>query len=334
MEASPLVSVILPVYNSEKHIYEALESIVNQSYQNLEIITIINGTTDKSLDEVNKFNDKRIKVIDIKEAIGLIKALNIGIEESNGKYIARMDADDIAIKTRIEKQVKFLEEHSDYGLCGSWYKTFDGTSILGKNKIEDQEIKQNLLHQCHICHPSVLLRKSIVDEYNLKYSTKFPHSEDYALWVEMTDKTKFYTYPEVLLKYRDHETNISKLEGETQQNLSVDIKRHYFKKVGINISNEEVILYTRFAYADFTLTTTETNMLDDIIRRLLNQLNIEILNKEQLADFLKVKWNALIINSPCSKKELMRIHKTSEIARNVNSILDNAKIYLRLLIRS
>jgi hypothetical protein len=67
---------------------------------------------------------------------------------------------------------------------------------------------------------------------------------------------------------------------------------------------------------------------------LLNQLNIEILNKEQLADFLKVKWNALIINSPCSKKELMRIHKTSEIARNVNSILDNAKIYLRLLIRS
>lgn len=328
-----LISVVLPVYNSEKYIYDALVSITTQTYTNIEILVIVNGTTDNSIIEINKVNDSRIRMININESIGLIRALNIGIEESKGKYIARMDADDIALPTRFEKQVNFLDTNIEYGLCASWYKTFDGTNIIGKNKTDDQDIKINLLHQCHICHPSVILRKSILDNFNLEYSNNYPHSEDYALWIEMSGKTKFYTYPEVLLKYRDHENNISKLENYTQEKLSIDVKKEYFAKLGCLINNDEVLLYTTFAYSNFSLSISEINVINLIIRKLLKESTGDIIKLEKLEKYLSYKWNSLITNSNCSKVQLNQVHNKSFIGTEVNSLQENLVIKIKLLIK-
>jgi glycosyltransferase involved in cell wall biosynthesis len=228
MNQQPLISVILPAYNSEDYIVEALESIINQTYDNLEIIVINDGSTDRTVEKIKSLNDDRINLITNEVNLGLIKTLNKGILLSSGKYIARMDADDIAMSSRLEKQAAFLEKNPDYGLCASWYETFGGYKKLGKNKVEDVDIKIRLLHQCHICHPTVILRRSVIEQFNIQYSNNFPHSEDYALWVEMTDKTKFHTYPEILLKYRDHESNISKTESLTQEELSIKVKNRIF----------------------------------------------------------------------------------------------------------
>lgn len=332
---SPLVSVILPVYNSEKYVYEALLSIVNQSYTNIEIIIVVNGTTDNSLTEISKIEDHRIKIIEIKEAIGLVRALNIGIEQSNGVYIARMDADDIAFKSKIQKQINFLEKNLNYGLCATWYeaaiKTFDGPTFIRKNKVEDQDIKLKLLYQCHVCHPTVIIRKSLLDKFNLKYSLKFPHAEDYGLWVEMSDKTKFYTYPEVLFQYRHHDESISNVESDSQQQLSLEIRKDYFKKIGCNFNIEEIKLYSRFVDGDFLISVSEIKSINSILTKLLTHSNENVIKRKNLTKYHKLKWNALIANSNCSKKELNIIHKNSFVSNSINTFIDNLKLKFSFL---
>ena len=327
---NPLVSVLLPVYNSELYIYDALISITKQTYQNLEILIILNGTSDRSLLEINKIKDFRIKVINIKESIGLIKALNIGLSESKGKYIVRMDADDISYQNRIEKQIEYLEQNNDIGLCGTWYRTFGGSNIIGRNKVKDQDIKIRLLHQCHVCHPTVVLRKSILKKYNLEYSNNFPHTEDYALWIEMSDKTKFYTYPEILLKYRDHDNNISKVESIRQRELSIEVKKHYFHKLGCTVNNDEILLYTKFAYSDFTINIAEIQAIDKIIYNLIKNINTKVISSDKLKDYLGFKWNNLITNSKCNKRILFKIHSNSFVGGKINSFKRNLIINLKL----
>lgn len=328
----PLVSVLLPVYNSGEYVYQALKSILEQTYHNLEILVIINGTSDNSYSEIEKLsNDSRIKIIDIPEKIGLIKTLNIGISESSGQYIARMDADDIAFPTRIEKQINFLENNKEYGLCATWYKTFDGTNLLGKNKTEDYEIKLRLLHQCHICHPSVIIRKSILTKYNLCYSVDFPHSEDYALWIEMSDKTKFHTYPEVLLKYRDHEKNISKLESKTQQERSIAVKQYYFKKIGVLISEEDVTTFTKLAYSDFTLSADEMYKMNALFLNIHRNMNEKIILRKHFLQYIKSLWNAQIINN---KNLKLKDHSSSLIKKKANSTIENLILTIKKLMKS
>lgn len=332
--SNPLVSVILPVYNSEEYIFDAVSSITNQSYQNLEILVIVNGTTDNSIAEINKIIDSRIRIIEITESIGLIKALNIGISESKGSYIARMDADDISEPTRLQKQLNFLENNKDYGVCSSWFKTFGGTNSIVKYKSEDHSIKLSLFHECHICHPSVLIRKSILDKYKIQYSIDFPHSEDYALWVELSEKTKFYTFPEILLRYRDHESNISKIESEKQKFLSIDVKKYYFSKLGTAVNDQEVKIYTKFAYADFSLAIDEIFIIDSLIRRMFENLNKKIVSKQNLENYISSKWNTLVKNSGIDKSTLSNLHNNSFVKNEVNSHVKNIKIKIKLALTS
>ena len=115
---NPLVSVVLSVYNAEKHIVEAIESILTQSYKNFEFIIIDDGSTDGSLEIIKSYDDERIILIS-RENKGLIASLNEGIEQAKGKYIARMDADDISLSSRFEEQVTFMEMHEEVGICGT-----------------------------------------------------------------------------------------------------------------------------------------------------------------------------------------------------------------------
>ena len=112
---NPLVSILMPVYNSEKYLREAIKSILNQTFTNFELIIINDGSTDNSLKIIKSFKDNRIKIIKNKGNLGLIKTLNKGIDLAQGKYIARMDADDIAMPKRLEKQIAFFNENPDYG---------------------------------------------------------------------------------------------------------------------------------------------------------------------------------------------------------------------------
>lgn len=198
----PKVTVLLPVYNGEKYLKEAIESILNQTFDDFEFIIINDGSTDDTKKIIESYNDKRIRVVNQKNK-GLSLSLNIGISMSQGEYIARMDADDISEKDRLMEQVSFMDQNPEIGICGS--------SVILINELGDHigymihpfkhnDIKAQMLFNCPLAHPTVIFRKSFLAKSGLRYNEV--KSEDYDLWVRAVDLTKIANINNYLVKYR------------------------------------------------------------------------------------------------------------------------------------
>ena len=204
MNNLPLVSVIMPIYNSGKYLKNGLESIINQTYRNFEVIIVDDSPEDDgSLAIIRSFNDKRIKYVKPKERLGLVKSMNYAIKLSNGEFCARMDADDISHIKRFEIQVKYLQENEDVGVVGSnCYIINKQNKIIGAYEYpsDDNDIKLKMLFNSPIVHPSVMIRKKILSE-NL-YNEDCFCCEDYELWSRLIYKTKFHNIKDKLIKYR------------------------------------------------------------------------------------------------------------------------------------
>ena len=166
----PLVTVLMAVYNGEKYLREAIESMLNQSYTNFEFLIINDGSTDSTEEIILSYRDERIRHMKNEQNIKLIASLNKGLDLAEGKYIARMDADDVSLPERLAKQVDFMERNLEYGLLGTWVKT------LGLNpdkeihfKSGHDEIRFELFFHNYLHHPTVMFRKEIIKKNNLKY---------------------------------------------------------------------------------------------------------------------------------------------------------------------
>ncbi|MEL4306297.1 glycosyltransferase family 2 protein [Methanococcoides sp. LMO-2] len=156
------VSVIMPVYNAEKYLKDAIESILNQSFKNFELLIINDGSNDKSKAIIESHNDSRIRLLNNEENSGLAKVRNKGIYEAKGEYIAWLDADDISHPLRLEKQVKLLDSHPDVGICGTWVKTI-GTKVTHKWRYPTNPnfIRGRMLFDDPLATSSVMLRKKL-----------------------------------------------------------------------------------------------------------------------------------------------------------------------------
>ena len=201
----PLVSVVMPVYNAQDYLAEAIESIINQTYANWELLAINDGSTDDSLSILEGYMkiDKRIKILTHEHNKGLPAARNTGIKNSNGKYIMLMDADDISVSKRMERQVGFMEKENYVDLCGTFAKTI-GTeqSNIWKKPLTDKEIKLNLLIVCPFITPSVMIRRKSLFKYQLYFDETWRIVEDYEFWSRASSKLIYSNLPEVLYLYR------------------------------------------------------------------------------------------------------------------------------------
>lgn len=207
-----LVSVLIPVYNASKFIEESINSILYQSYQDLEVILVDDCSLDNSVELIKSFSDDRIRLIELKENKGIGGALNAGLKISSGKYILRMDADDIALPDRVSKQVKFMENHPDIGVSGALAEYFDGTSF--NSSVAQDQLKPRLLINCVFAHPTVIIRKSLLDNHGIEFRG---YLEDYELWVRLSFLTEFGLLPEVVLQYRRSEQQFTALNLEKRK---------------------------------------------------------------------------------------------------------------------
>jgi glycosyltransferase involved in cell wall biosynthesis len=218
---SPQLSVLMPVYNGEAYLVAAVESILQQSYDNFDFIIINDGSTDKSLEILQKFskNDKRIKLIS-RENKGLVHTLNEGLALIHTPFIARMDADDIALPMRFEKQMQYLNDNNDCLLLGTRVIIIDadGDEICEMGDyFSHSEIDQGLLESKGqlIYHPSVIFRKAVVDQLG-GYSYLYPHVEDLDLFLKISELGRIENLREPLLKYREHISKIGHLHRNDQ----------------------------------------------------------------------------------------------------------------------
>ena len=207
----PLITVLLPTYNSENYIAETLWSVFDQSCQDFEVL-IINeaGSSNETIEVIQLFEDNRIRLVQNKTRLGLAESLNEGIRIAKGKYIARIDADDLATEDRFEIQKNFLDSHEEYGLCGSRQHHFGvDTDFVHEVVEKHDDIKAALIYGCEICHSTIMIRKDYFLKNNLFYdNTK--KAEDYELWTRAIHKFKFHNINKILGEYRVGADNITK----------------------------------------------------------------------------------------------------------------------------
>lgn len=206
---SLFVSVLMTAYNAEKYIEDAISSILNQTYKDFEFIILNDGSTDNTLKIIQSFKDERIRIINDGK-LGYYKAKIKLINEARGKYIAIMDADDICYPNRLSEQVNFLNTNPNFGLVGANAKWINNENLgFGKGfnfSFSPDELKCRLLfHNCFV-HTSVLIRKSILDNYHINY--KELAGEDYDMWIQISKYSEIYNIPKDLIKYRIHQGNM------------------------------------------------------------------------------------------------------------------------------
>ncbi|SRR6266481_5191006 len=210
---APRVSIVMSVFNGERFLAEAVDSILNQSFRDFEFIIIEDGSTDGSSQILDSYqnNDARVAVYRQKNR-GLIASLNRGCALARGKYIARMDADDIAVRDRLQGQVDFMEDHPEVGVLGGATEWIDitGKSLLRcRFPITDREIKSALRRgDCPLAHPTVIMQKEVFASV-AGYRTAMLHAEDYDLWLRIADRFQLANLDAVVLKYRVHPDQVS-----------------------------------------------------------------------------------------------------------------------------
>lgn len=266
---TPKISVLMPTYNAEKYIKEAIDSILAQTFKDFEFIIVNDGSTDNTAKIVKDYTDPRIGFIDNPENQGLVAVLNQGLDLCRGKYVARMDSDDISHPTRFEAQVNFMDKNKKVGVLGTWFHIFGG----GIDRIEEKPICANLADMVQtspVGHPTAMFRKSVFNKYGLRYDPKYKHAEDYELWQRVIKYTRIGNLQEVLLDYRWSGDNISARHEKEQLFVSEVIKAKIEKKIGkIRLVkpkfDDSVLLSELREMQTFTYMPNSGNMGDALI---------------------------------------------------------------------
>jgi GT2 family glycosyltransferase len=224
----------MPVYNAAPYLAESTESILNQTYHDFEFIIVNDGSTDHSVSILDKYEraDSRVRAYHQKNQ-GMIAALNFGCRLACGKYIARMDADDISLPTRLEKQLEYMEQRTDIGILGAWICGIDQNgSVRGtwRPPTDPKTLKWMLFFGVNVAHPSVLMRREIGEKLNY-YRPDAIHGEDVDLWLRASRITEFGNFPEVLYDYRVWSGSTSQVDQQIRRETHVRLLVDYIQSI-------------------------------------------------------------------------------------------------------
>ena len=269
----PKVSVVMPAYNAEKYIGEAIDSILDQTFTDFEFIIINDGSTDRTREIVLEYNDPRIVLLENEKNSGIVVSLNKGLNIARGEYIARMDSDDIAVPERLQIQVKYMDRHPKIGVLGSGIKKF-GDEINNEKKVFSQnpkKLKAELLFATCIAHPTVVMRKAVLDAFLIQYEIEYSGAEDFLMWWRLSQKTQIATLPDILLNYRIHKSQITHDKGEKHKRLMDRVLIQRFSDMHYQPSLEghkALLQYCVGEYNRFSLDTLKNliDILSDILK--------------------------------------------------------------------
>lgn len=253
----PKVSVIMSVYNDEHCVRSAINSIINQTFEDFEFIIVDDGSTDSTIEIIRQYTDERIRVISNERNIGLTNSLNKALKNAKGKYIARMDSDDISLPERFEQQVKFLDEHEDTYLISCSYREFG--SRFGCNRITagEDEIRAQYLFGSVLPHPGFMFRKKVFDKYHICYNPKMKYAQDYDFQVRVSRRFHIACLSQILLYYRVSQNQISQKKALEQKAYADKVRYAVFKNHGIPCNKEQIKLLSKVYYGSYVLTGVE-----------------------------------------------------------------------------
>lgn len=314
-----MVSVIMSTYNTEETLLkQAIDSILNQTFKDFEFIIVNDGSTLDQLKVINSFRDNRIKIINNKKNLGLPKSLNTAIEQAKGKYIARMDSDDISFPERLEKQVRYLEENEEIDIIGSFAKFIGESKKFSLTPMTSYKyVKVMLLTGTTLLHPTVMMRKEFLVTHNLRYNENFRYAQDFELWSRCAEKGKVEILPEVLLYLRKHKKQVSTQKKYSQKEYAKEILKRQLESFGVEYNNTEFKVHCMISGLD-ELDLNRIEEIEKWLLKLIRQNNRT--NKYDKYIFKKVLFNKLFnryFKLPYSRKELFTYIYQNKGLRNI-----------------
>jgi len=219
MDSLPL-SVIMPVYNGEKYLEEAIFSVLNQTFTDYELLIIDDGSTDSSVKIIQSIKDSRIRLVKNDKNRGVAYTRNVGLKEAKGEYLAWMDCDDLIEPNRLQEQINYLRENLEVGICGTALQRFgEGKPYISKKFLDPQSIKSALLFYNSLLSATTMYRMKMVKEAQLEYDTRLAVAEDYDFFFEASFHFPIKNLDKVLYYYRASESSIMKVYTERRQQL-------------------------------------------------------------------------------------------------------------------
>lgn len=286
---SKKVTVLMSVYNGERFLRPAIDSILAQTYTDFEFVIYDDCSTDLTSEIIKSYNDERIVYRRNETNQGLTRNLSDGVLRSEAKYIARMDADDIAYPERFAKQVAWMDENPDVTILGTPVTYFSktlGDRGLAKQPEDDATIKATLFISFTLMHPSIMIRREDLVKHELNYNPDYRFSQDHALYFDcIREGLKFANLSEPLLHMRAHEGSISRAKHDLQQECSQRARLNFLKVTGVgqNCTTEEIEAYNTFASGYYPETIEKMHAYERFVDKLnINPLTERYFDKELL----------------------------------------------------
>lgn len=325
------LTVLMPVYNSEQYLSEAISSILNQTYTNFNFIIIDDGSTDQSLNIIKSFADKDNRIIYFthKNNKGAVETRNACLKKASSKFIAFMDSDDISHPERLEKQINFMQNNPTVGLCGSYYKFFGKRKDIIKLPTSSDEIKTKLFWTCPILQGSCMLNTELTQ--NILFKNDFIHAEEYGLQIELLPKINMNNIDEVLYYYRIENHNMS-VQHRTSQLKSYQKGRLLLLNyLTISPSQGTLETFNKAAESSFPISKKEIRELESLFITIIKKSKVNnIFDTKTIEKELKEKFFWACFYSSSNGIIIHQIFKTSLLKKNI-SLKHKIEFYLRCL---
>lgn len=306
MIENPMISVIMSVYNEENYIKEAIDSILAQTEPDFELLIVDDCSTDNTVNIINGIDDERIILFQNEQNCGLTKNLNKALKECKGKYIARMDGDDISKPERFAIQKRFLDEHRDIMLISCNTETFGEEHLISDMCGTPEELKCRMLIRPVLAHPGFMFRKELVDKYGFTYDEHFRSAQDYDFAVRVAKNHKLFVVPEVLLQYRTHKGQVSQTPNLRQFAYADEIRNRLLEELGIVLTDDEISSFHKWVLeenTDCSIFRRNYELIDRIILHNNGKYAAKILSKS-----LKKQYCCWMLRSN-GKRKMLSIFK-------------------------
>lgn len=245
MALIPQVSVLMPVYNTAPYLREAMDSMLSQTFSDFELIVLNDCSPDNAEELLDTYDDPRIVRYRGEKNAGLSNVLNVGIELARGKYIARMDSDDISLPNRLQVQVDYLETHPEIDLVSVGMQLFGAKEEMWIREQNPEKVKINALFHSPVLHASSVWRKDSFEKHGLRFRQEMVPAEDYDLWTRALLKgLKLVNLPEVLYKYRLH-PNQATLQADKTSAKSREVQKAYLRAALPTLSEQNIELFPK-----------------------------------------------------------------------------------------
>jgi glycosyltransferase involved in cell wall biosynthesis len=297
----PLVSVVMPVYNCEKYLKDAIDSVLAQTYKNIELLIVNDGSTDSSKKIILSYKDPRIRFFENESNSGIVYTRNKGLDYASGEYVATLDSDDIALPERIEKQVDFLEKNRDYAMCGTFYDTIDSNGkFLKKIKFptSNKDITTFLVLGNCFCNSTIMARTQLAKD--LKYTPGYDIVEDYELWYRMSRRAKIANLPFCGTLYRVHANSISVAKMNDMFARVKKINNRILADLNLEFSAEELEVHSSLLNRNIAFFKDDIHFSE--LELWMGKFTGGFKNKAQYNHFLLIKllaekWIAIAVNT-------------------------------------